>query len=215
MNEKNKKAILIDLYLTFGKIGLMTFGGGYAMLPILHREVVEKKGWATETQLADYYAVGQCTPGIIAVNTATFTGCDQAGILGGIIATLGVVSGPCLVILIVAAFLSRFMHLQVVGHAFNGIRAGVTALILSSVVKLFGKSVTDKATLLIYLLVLALAAAGSFLPTPAGIGPVWDIITSPVFLVLMAGIVGLGIHLFRKYHKAEEKDEHTKGESEK
>ena len=74
MTENKKIPILADLFLTFFRIGLMMFGGGYAMLPILQREVVEKKGWSTEDQLADYYAVGQCTPGIIAVNTATFVG---------------------------------------------------------------------------------------------------------------------------------------------
>lgn len=84
----------LDLFLTFAKIGVCTFGGGYAMLPILQREVVEKRDWATEDQLADYYAVGQCTPGIIAVNTATFVGYTQAGWLGGTVATLGVVFPP-------------------------------------------------------------------------------------------------------------------------
>ena len=81
--------ILVSLFLTFARIGVCTFGGGYAMLPILQRELVEDKKWATETELADYYAVGQCTPGIIAVNTATFVGRSQAGIAGGVIATLG------------------------------------------------------------------------------------------------------------------------------
>ena len=80
-------SILPDLFLSFARVGVMTFGGGYAMLPILQREIVEKKGWATEDQLADYYAVGQCTPGIIAVNTATFVGFSQAGIPGGIAAS--------------------------------------------------------------------------------------------------------------------------------
>ena len=82
---------LLDLFLTFARVGGLTFGGGYAMLPILQREVVDKKKWATEEELADYYAVGQCTPGIIAVNVATFIGNTEAGILGGIFATLGVV----------------------------------------------------------------------------------------------------------------------------
>ena len=82
---------LLDLFLTFARIGGLTFGGGYAMLPILQREVVEKRHWATEEELMDYYAIGQCTPGIIAVNTATFVGQGLAGSIGGIVATLGVV----------------------------------------------------------------------------------------------------------------------------
>ena len=82
---------LWSLFLTFAKVGVMTFGGGYAMLPILQREVVENKGWATDEELTDYFAIGQCTPGVIAVNTATFIGQKRAGIAGGIVATLGVV----------------------------------------------------------------------------------------------------------------------------
>ena len=88
---------LWELYITFFKVGIMTFGGGYAMLPILQREVVENKGWATEAELADYYAIGQCTPGVIAVNTATFIGQKTKGVAGGIIATLGVVSPSLLI----------------------------------------------------------------------------------------------------------------------
>ena len=135
--------ILIDLFLTFARIGVCTFGGGYAMLPILQRELVENKKWATETELADYYAVGQCTPGIIAVNTATFVGRSQAGTAGGILATLGLVFPSLVIIMVIAAFLQNFMHLEFVVHAFNGVRAGVAALIASSVIKLFKNAVID------------------------------------------------------------------------
>ena len=89
---------LVTLFLTFAKVGVMTFGGGYAMLPILQREVVEKKGWVTEEELADYFAIGQCTPGVIAVNTATFVGQKLAGVAGGIVATLGMVFPPLIII---------------------------------------------------------------------------------------------------------------------
>ena len=185
--------LLADLFLTFARVGVMMFGGGYAMLPILQREIVEKKGWATEDQLADYYAVGQCTPGIIAVNTATFVGSESAGIAGGVIATLGVVFGPIVIITVIAAFLSGYMDLPVIAHAFNGVRACVTALILSSVIKLFKGAVKDRPTRVIYLLVLALAAAGTFLATPANLASLWGVITSPVFLVLMAGVLGYAV----------------------
>jgi len=189
--------LLVDLFLTFAKVGVMTFGGGYAMLPILQREVVENKKWATEDQLADYYAVGQCTPGVIAVNTATFVGSSQAGIAGGVIATLGVVFPSILIILAIAAFLSNFMHLAVVAHAFNGVRAGVTALILVSVIKLFKGAVKDWPTRIIYAVVLILAAAGNFCTLPASVPAaalaVWDVVTSPVFLVIFSGVVGLGV----------------------
>lgn len=186
-----KNAKLSDLFLSFARVGVMTFGGGYAMLPILQREIVEKKGWATEDQLADYYAVGQCTPGIIAVNTATFVGQSQAGLLGGVLATLGVVFPSIVIITTIAAFLKGFMDIEAVGHAFNGVRAGVTALILVSVIKLFKGAVKDWPTRIIYLVVLGLAAAGTFLPAPQGIERVWDVVTSPVFLVLVAGVAGL------------------------
>lgn len=185
--------ILVDLYLTFTKIGGMMFGGGYAMLPILQREVVDNKKWATAEQLADYYAVGQCTPGVIAVNTATFIGSQQAGITGGIAATLGVVTIPSILILIIAAFLSSFMDSVMVAHAFNGIRACVTALILASVIKLFKGSVKDWPTRIIYITVLALAAAGNFMVAPERLIKVWEIITSPVFLVIISGVAGLVI----------------------
>ena len=183
--------ILTDLFLTFARVGVMTFGGGYAMLPILQREIVEKKGWATEEQLADYYAVGQCTPGIIAVNTATFVGRSQAGIPGGVIATLGVVFPSVVIITAIAAFLKGFMDLDAVSHAFNGVRAGVTALILASVIKLFKGAVKDWPTRIIYLLVLGLAFAGAFISAPHGLERIWNVVTSPVFLVLASGAAGL------------------------
>lgn len=103
---------LLDLFLTFARIGGLTFGGGYAMLPILQREVVEKRHWATEEELMDYYAIGQCTPGIIAVNTATFVGQGLAGSIGGIVATLGVVFPSLIIITVIAAFIQNFAHLS-------------------------------------------------------------------------------------------------------
>lgn len=182
----------LDLFLTFAKVGVCTFGGGYAMLPILQREVAEKKRWATEDELADYYAVGQCTPGIIAVNTATFVGSAQAGISGGVVATLGLVFPSVVIILIIAAFLQNFMDIAWVQHAFNGIRAGVVALILSSVVKLFRGAVKDAATGVIYAVVLILSAVGAFVPMPEGaLGIFLDYLCSPVVLVVLAGVAGM------------------------
>ncbi len=193
--------ILIDLYLTFAKVGSMMFGGGYAMLPILQREIVENKNWSTEDQLADYYAVGQCTPGVIAVNTATFIGSQQGGIAGGIAATLGVVTVPTILILIIAAFLSNYMDNVMVAHAFNGVRACVTALILGSVVKLFKGAVKDWPRRIIYIVVLGLAAAGNFMASPEGLAQVWDVITSPIFLVIVSGAVGLIIRNVQRSKK--------------
>ena len=184
--------ILVDLFLTFARIGACTFGGGYAMLPILQRELVENKKWATEDQLADYYAVGQCTPGIIAVNTSTFVGRSQGGVAGGIVATLGLVFPSLVIIMVIAAFLQNFMHLDLVVHAFNGVRAGVVALIASSVIKLFKNAVIDWPTRIIYAVVLVLAGYGTFFSLPqGGLGTALGFVMSPVFLVIAAGAAGL------------------------
>ena len=145
---------LLGVYL---KIGIFGFGGGYAMLPILQREVVEHKGWATEEELMDYFAIGQCTPGIIAVNTATFIGQKQAGIIGGIVATLGIVFPSLIIITALAGVINSFSHLAWVQHAFAGIRVCVCVLIFNAVVKLFKGSVKDWAAGLIFLAVLAAA----------------------------------------------------------
>ena len=103
--------LYLDLFLTFAKVGVCTFGGGYAMLPILQREVVERKGWCSEEDLTDYFAIGQCTPGIIAVNTATFIGHRQKGILGGAFATLGVVFPSLCIINCHKTFIIKFIKL--------------------------------------------------------------------------------------------------------
>ena len=132
---------MLSLFLTFAKVGVMTFGGGYAMLPILQREVVENRHWATEDELIDYYAIGQCTPGVIAVNTSTFIGCKTHGILGGIAATAGMITPSLIIITIIAAFIQQFAHLAVVQHAFAGIRIAVCALVLQSVWKMAKKGV--------------------------------------------------------------------------
>ncbi|MDD3921386.1 MAG: chromate transporter, partial [Eubacteriales bacterium] len=133
-----------DLFTSFFRIGLFTFGGGYAMLPMLQREVVEKRGWATEEELLNYFAVGQCTPGIIAVNTATFVGYKQKKTMGGVVATLGVVIPSIIIITAIAALLSNFAHIPAVQHAFSGIRIAVAALIVSAVIRLFRANVLQK-----------------------------------------------------------------------
>ena len=165
-----------DLFLTFAKVGVMTFGGGYAMLPILQREVVENKGWATEEELTDYFAIGQCTPGIIAVNTATFIGQKNKGVPGGIIATLGLVFPSLVIISMLAGVITQFSHLAWVNHAFGGIRVCVCILILNAITKLYKKSVIDIPTTLIFFLVFGLSA--------------W-LSCSPVWFVLAAAVAGI------------------------
>ncbi len=168
--------LLWDLFRTFAKIGVMTFGGGYAMLPILQREVVENKHWATEEELMDYFAIGQCTPGVIAVNTATFVGQKLKGIGGGILATLGVVFPSLVIISALAGVIEAFSHILWVQHAFGGIRVCVCVLILNAVVKLYKKAVVDIPTFAIFLLV---TLGSTFTPV------------SPVIFVLAAGAAGI------------------------
>ncbi|MCQ5030585.1 chromate transporter [Flavonifractor sp. DFI.6.63] len=187
--------LYLDLFLTFARVGVCTFGGGYAMLPILQREIVEKKEWATEAELTDYFAIGQCTPGVIAVNTATFVGQKQKSIPGGIVATLGLVFPSIVIILVIAAFLQSFADLPVVIHAFAGVRACVCALILSSVLKLRKSSLVDGPTAVIFAVVLVLAVIGNFIAfdgnTP--LGALLNFLLSPVVLVVAAGVAGLCI----------------------
>ena len=168
--------ILIDLFITFAKIGAVTFGGGYAMLPILQREIVENKHWGTDEELADYYAIGQCTPGVIAVNVATFIGRKTAGNPGGIIATTGVVFPSLVIITLLAGVIQAYSSLEWVAHAFAGVRVCVCVLIFNAVIKLFAKAIIDAKTLCIYLLVLAGAL---FLNI------------SPVVFVILAGLAGV------------------------
>lgn len=134
---------LMNLFWTFCRIGGLTFGGGYAMLPMLQKEVVETHKWATEQELLDYYAVGQATPGIIAVNTATFIGYKEKGILGAIFATSGVVFPALIIIMSIAGFIDSFSDSNIVQHAFSGIRVAVGVLILNALVNLVKGSVKD------------------------------------------------------------------------
>ena len=168
--------VLIHLFMAFARIGAFTFGGGYAMLPMLQKEVVDKYHWATEDEIMDYYAIGQCTPGIIAVNTATFIGYKTAGIPGAVFATLGIITPSVIIITIIAACLRNFADLPVVKHAFNGIRACVCVLILNAVTKLAQKSLVDKICFGICGVVLALSLFTSI---------------SPALIVVFAGIAGV------------------------
>ena len=155
---------LWQLFAAFAQVGVLTFGGGYAMIPMLEREIVNKHGWATSDELMDYYAVGQCTPGVIAVNTATFVGYKQAGAAGGVAATLGVVFPSLVIIVAIAAFLSNFADIPAVKSAFAGVRVCVCVLIFNAVLKLWKSAVKDKAALVLCLGVLVLSVFFSISP---------------------------------------------------
>ena len=172
---------LLELYWTFVKIGCVTFGGGYAMLPILERELVDKRGWTSMDDLRDYFSIGQCTPGVIAMNVSTFIGEKRGGVKGAAIASAGFLTGPLLIILIIAMFLTNFATLPLVQHAFAGIRVCVCVLILQAVLRLWKKSVVDPFTLGLYIAVFALNALSGLLPVkiPAAV------------LVILSGAVGV------------------------
>ena len=171
--------MLFDLFITFAKIGVMTFGGGYAMLPILQRELVENKGWTTEEDIADYFAIGQCTPGIIAINTATFVGTKQKGIIGGIVASLGMVFPSLVIITMIATVLTTFSELAIVKHAFAGIRVAVCVLIFNSVLKLMKSAIKDYYALFIFMGIFLVALFSSI---------------STVYLIVASAVLGIVIN---------------------
>ena len=174
---------LWSLFLTFAKVGVMTFGGGYAMLPILQREVVENKGWATDEELTDYFAIGQCTPGVIAVNTATFIGQKKAGIAGGIVATLGVVFPSLIIIMALAGVINTYSHLTWVQHAFAGVRVCVCVLTINAVLKLIKSAMKDLWCWILFGVILLLSLLTS-------LSPVWYVLASGVAGVLIQNLKG-------------------------
>lgn len=168
--------ILLELYLVFFKMGSFTFGGGYAMLPMIQEEIVNKRKWATDEEVLDYYAIGQSTPGIIAVNTATFIGYNQKGILGGIVATLGIVSPSIIIITIIASFFKDFQNYATVQHALAGVRVVVAALIFKTVIKMFKDSVINWIGAVLFFL--------SFITLV-----LFDI--NPIFIIIFSALVGI------------------------
>lgn len=185
----------LELFLVFAQVGACTFGGGYAMLPVLQREVVEKRGWCTAEELTDYFAIGQCTPGVIAVNSATFVGSKRRGVPGGVVATLGLVFPSVVIITLIAAFLQNFAHIPAVGHAFAGVRAAVVALIATAVLKVGKTTLKSGWGVALFAVVLLLSLFGELL---RGAFPGVAFLFSPVVYVIVAGLVGLAVTLARK-----------------
>ena len=173
-----KKTSLWSLFITFAKVGVMTFGGGYAMLPILEREVVTNHGWSTSEQMLDYYAIGQCTPGVIAVNVSTFVGYKTRGIMGAIVATLGIVFPSLVIITALASVLKMFQNNVYVSKAFAGIRIAVCALMASAVIKLAKKAVSGVSTAII-------AVASLLLEIFLGVSPIIIVASVVVFGIIM------------------------------
>lgn len=164
-----------DLYSTFFKIGVLTFGGGLTMLPMLRREVIEHHHWLDEDELLDVYAISQCTPGVIAVNTATYIGFKEKGILGGVLATLGMITPSLIIITLVASVLQQFMENPILLHALAGVRIIVSALMVNTVFTMAKKGIKDGIGLFIFLFSFLLA---TFSPIP------------PVALIIGGGVIG-------------------------
>ncbi len=177
---------LLDLFWAFASVGAVTFGGGYAMLAMFKTELVDKKGWVSEDELLDYYAIGQCTPGVIAVNTSTFVGYKRAGVAGALAATLGIVTPSVIIILVIASVLTRFMDSVYVAHALSGIRAVVCALMMNTVIAMGKKSIIDLYGVLAF---LAALAAAFLLGVPS------------VLIVVACGLLGVCITLVKEREK--------------
>ena len=170
---EKEKASLKDLYMAFFKTGLFTFGGGIAMLPMLEKELVDNHKWCTYEDIMDYYAVGQCTPGIIAVNTATFVGYKHRGVAGAIVATAGIVTPSVIIITIIALFIRNFTDIPAVQHAIKGITAGVCAIIIPSIFKLAKNSIKSVFAAILAICAFLLAEFTSF----------------PFYLIVICGII--------------------------
>ena len=186
---EEKKTSLWTLFITFAKVGVMTFGGGYAMLPILEREVVTNRNWATSEQMLDYYAIGQCTPGIIAVNVATFTGYKERGLLGAVVSILGILFPSVLIITSLASVLQMFQDNIYVQKAFGGIRIAVCALIASTVIKLAKKTIKSVVSAIITIVALCLELFFG---------------ASPVIIVASTIVFGLIMYFANREKKKEE-----------
>lgn len=169
---------LFELYLIFVKIGSIAFGGGYALLPILQEEFVKKRNWVTDEELMDYFAIGQCTPGIISVNVATFIGNKRKGIIGGFITTFGFVTIPLILISVIAMFLDEFASYPIVKNAFVGIRVVVCILILNAIERLWPKSIATKTSLVLFGIIFVLSTFTE---------------VSPIILVVTSAIIGIMI----------------------
>ena len=172
----------LRLLLSFSYIGAFTFGGGYSMLPMFQRVLVEKNEWLTEEEMTDLFSIGQCLPGIIAANTAIFVGYKHKGVLGGIVAALGVALPSVVVIMVIAAFLNNFADIPVIQKAFTGLRVCVSVLIINAVIRLRKHAIVDLPAALIFSAVFVLSV---FMLLPVAV------------IVALAGACGIGISLLR------------------
>ncbi len=190
MNKKSKLKLCFELFSSFFKIGLFTFGGGMAMIPLIEKETVEKRGWIKDSDILEIVALSESTPGPIAINTATFIGTQCCGIAGAVAATLGVVLPSYLIILVISVFLRQFEDLQAVKYAFMGIRAGVIALVVKALIKLYKNCPKTAGS---YAIMAAAVVASVFFKVNA------------ILVVICAGLIGLGCTLLSREKGGERK----------
>ena len=181
----------LKLFLNFFKIGLFTFGGGYAMVAVIERELVERKNWINHEEFLDVVAIAESTPGPIAINSATYIGYKRAGVLGAFMATLGVVLPSFIIIFLISLFYEKFIALKYVQYAFNGIRAGVAYLIISAGIKMFKK--LEKSFINVLFLCLTITALLVF--------DFFAVNLSSILLILLGGVASVFIYLIAYFKK--------------
>ena len=189
---------LLNLYFSFAKIGTFTIGGGLAMMPMMQAELIEKRKWITDEELIDYYAVGQSTPGIVAVNVATFVGYKQMGIIGGIFATLGMVTPSLVIIMILAGLINSINDFPIIQKALKGINVAVAALLTSTIIN-FMKKTIKKFTNAIFMLISFLLVFVLKLPS--------------FWIILFALLIGV-VLTYKEKKKAAAGDDAKKSEGE-
>ena len=180
--------ILLDLFLTFAKVGLFTFGGGYAMISLIENSCVEKKGWITHDEMMDVTVIAESTPGPIAINCATFVGYKQKGLIGAIAATIGMVLPSFCIIFLISMFLDNFLEIAWIAHAFMGIKIAVGILILDAAIKMIRKMQKKP----IPLTIMACAFLAMLLID------IFALHVSSITLMLIAAVISLAIFLTRR-----------------
>ena len=180
--------ILLDLFLTFAKVGLFTFGGGYAMISLIEDTCVRKKQWITHEDMMNVTVIAESTPGPIAINCATFVGYKQKGLPGAVMATLGMILPSFLVILLISTFLKHFLEIAWIANAFKGIRIAVGILILDAALKMIRKMPKKRMPLTIMICAAALMLLVNLFS--------WDL--SSIIIMLAAGVVSLSLFIMGK-----------------
>ncbi len=184
-----------ELFLAFFKIGLFTFGGGYAMLSIIENEFVEKKQWMSEQEMMDMIAIAESTPGPVAINSATYVGHRNGGVWGALCATLGVVIPSFTIIFLISLFLEPFLQITLVAKAFHGIKAAVAVLIINAALKLRKSVKKNLASLLSVIAVVILELGGAL----------WGFEISSILMILAGAVLGIVLYGLLSREKEEKK----------